>query len=467
MLGHERPLGRAQLMFGWRDKLLGGLDLQAKIFFERSMVVSIIRIAGLVCVFCLQILLARLIGDSGEYGMYAWGQSLLFMAGGITGMGVPVVTSRFIAALSAQDKEWAVAAVARRARTLMIRSTMGLVLIGASLWLVAPYFSGQSLYWSIAALALCLAPGYTATFLYQQMARGRQWLWLAFLPMQVARPILTGTLAIVLWYLNGNNLDGHQVLLVVGLSILLIYLPSSLIYQYRQSKISLTGEGSGENEDYHPTRLFRTARPILFARVAGMSIEYSSVLLVGILAGPAIAGAYFAAERLAGLVSMPASIVDSVNQTDVATAHARGDKEGLRILVRRAAYAMTWPTVVVTIILCVLSRELVSLFGDGFSEAAPVLVILAIGILLKTAVGPVHSLLLMTGFQRYLPRVLALAALVHVILLFVLVPATGAVGAAVTSSLSGVFSSVWLLLLVRRELGINPTIFPIKRRKDC
>jgi O-antigen/teichoic acid export membrane protein len=450
-------------MLGLGKKLVGSLDIQLQVFIKRSVVVSIIRVIGLICVFCLQILLARLIGDSGEYGKYAWGQSLLFMTGAIAGMGVPIATSRFIASLSAQNKEMAVAAVIRRARLLIVRSSLVLVLVGAVLLFAGQKIGGQGFYSGLAGLASCLAPGVTISLLYQHISRGRQWFVLAFLPLQVARPVLTGALAIALWYLNGNSLNGNQTLLLVGFSILLIYLPHYLIYQYRQSKLSLTGEEYEDSGDYHPARLFRTARPLLLTRIASLSIEYSNVILVGILAGPAVAGAYFAAEKLAGLTSLPASIANSVNQADIAAAHARGNKNELVTLTRRAAHAMVWPTVAITFFLCIFAGQLVSLFGDGFSGAGPVLVILAIGLLLKSVAGPANNLLIMTGRQKYLPRVMVLTAAIHVTFLFVLIPTAGAVGAALTSALSGVFSSIWLFLLVRRELGMNPTIF-VKNR---
>ncbi|MBK6740419.1 MAG: polysaccharide biosynthesis C-terminal domain-containing protein [Haliea sp.] len=86
------------------------------------------------------------------------------------------------------------------------------------------------------------------------------------------------------------------------------------------------------------------------------------------------------------------------------------------------------------------------------------LIILVFGVLAKTAAGPVDDLVLMTGNQHFLPRVMMFTALLHLLGLSLLVPALGAVGAAITSAFSGLLSAIWLMRFVRRELAINPTI---------
>jgi len=443
---------------GWH-KLAGRLDGRVQVLLRRSASVAAIRAAGLFCVFLLQILLARLIGNSGEYGLYAWGQSLLFMAGTIAGMGIPVATSRFVASLSAQHKERAVAAVISRAWVLVARSAMVLFLAGIALFSLQRNVAPGNVYLGMAGLALGFAPAFTFSILYQQLCWGRQWFNLAYLPLQVARPVLTGVLAGTLWYLGGHRLEGMQTLLLVGLSLWLVSLPQAFIYQRRQGGLALTGDEDRDSGDYHPGRLFRTARPLLVTRVAELSVKYSNVLLVGILAGPALAGAYFAAERLAELASTPASIVKSVSQAEIAAAHARGDRAELAAIATRAARVMLWPTVAITAVLCVFAGPFVSLFGEEFYAAAPVLVILSLGYLVQAGVGPVQNLLIMTGYQRFLPRVMIGTAAVHIVLLLLLVPSMGAIGAALSIAFNGIFTNFWLLWLVRRELGINPTIF--------
>ncbi len=443
-----------------RDSLASRLESSLGLFLKRSAVVALIRVAGLVSVFALQILLARLIGDTEQYGKYAWGQSLMFMVGTIAAMGIPIATSRFVASLSARLDEFMAVEVVLRARKLLSRSAVVLLLLALGLLVASTSGVVQNVYLQISVVALLLAPCVSLLLLYQHLCRARQWLILAFLPSQVIRPLFTAVLATSLWWMGGLYLSGKLTLLLVGLSVIFVLIAQMIIFHRRQDQLlAMPTEPSGQNLEFLPEELFPTALPIFLARIGSLTIEYSNVLLVGFLAGPTAAGAYFAAERLAQLSSIPTSIVSSVNQPEMAAAVAQGRRKLLHKLTRQAAHTGLWPTLGMAVTLAVFAGPMLSLFGKEFASASPVLIILVLGVLAKTATGPVSDLLLMTGHQRFLPRVMMFTALLHLLGLWLLVPALGAVGAAITSALSGLLSSIWLLLFVRRELAINPTIF--------
>ncbi|MEN8129603.1 MAG: oligosaccharide flippase family protein [Pseudomonadota bacterium] len=444
---------------GIRRLLLRGVDSHLRGFLKRSAVVASIRIVGLLFVFLLQLLLARLVGDSLEYGKYAWGQSLLFLVGSLAAMGIPVATSRFIASLSAHQNDRAATAVIDRARLLLTMSSALLLMLALGMVLLGSKIPNHNFYWELSVIALLLAPGVSLALLYQHMSIARHWIILAFLPMQVLRPVIIAVLSVLVWWLSGRNLTGDLTLLLAGISIFLVYVPQAVIFKSRQAKLPSANKKVGINADFHPGNLFRTSFPIFITRTASVTMEYSNVLLVGFLAGPAAAGAYFAAERLALLASVPSSIVSSVSQPEMAAASARNERGLLRTLTVRAAHGSLWPTTGIALVLIIFSSPLLSLFGDAFSHAAPVLVVLAIGEIVTVVTGPAKDLLLMTGHQRLLPRVMISTSVIHLLLLIVLVPNGGAVGAALTSAISGLFSSLWLMLLVRREIAINPTIF--------
>ncbi|MBK6510398.1 MAG: lipopolysaccharide biosynthesis protein [Haliea sp.] len=429
------------------------------LFLKRSAVVALIRVTGLVSVFALQILLARLIGDTGEYGKYAWGQSLMFMAGTIAAMGIPIATSRFVASLSARHDEFMVANVVIRARKILSRSAVVLISLSLGIFVASSYVVANNSYLDLSVVALLLAPGVSLLLLYQHLCRARQWLILAFLPLQVVRPMFTALLATALWWIGGLYLSGMMTLFLVGLSVIFVLIGQMTIFHRRQDQLlAVATEPRRQSLEFRPEQLLPTARPIFLARIGSLTIEYSNVLLVGFLAGPATAGAYFAAERLAQLSSIPVSIVSSVNQPEMAAAVARGHRKLLHDLTRQAAHTGLWPTLVITLTLAIFAGSLLSLFGHEFASASPVLIILVFGVLAKTAAGPVDDLVLMTGNQHFLPRVMMFTALLHLLGLSLLVPALGAVGAAITSAFSGLLSAIWLMRFVRRELAINPTI---------
>ncbi|MGB1140689.1 MAG: lipopolysaccharide biosynthesis protein [Halioglobus sp.] len=435
-------------------------DLARRKFLRRSAAVAAIRVISLIAVFAMQVLLARLVGDNDEYGKYAWGQSLLYMVGTLAAMGVPVVASRFITSLSAQGLEGNSSQVIRRSHVLLLYSAGATVLVAAAVYLLSDVIPGENIFTGIAALALLFAPVQSFGLLYQNLSQGRHWMIAAFLPLQVIRPLMIMLLAFLAWRVGGIQLDGSQLVILVGISLMLNVLASGSVYYFRHRKLlAHTGATTGHAPDFAADRIMGTAKPIFATRLATQFIEYSNVLLVGFLAGPAAAGAYFAAERLAMLARMPGRIFGQVAQPEFAAAFAREDKPGLRWVVWRTTHMVFWPTAVGVAILATLATPLLSIFGEGFEAGHMALVILALNALLLSAFGPVNILMLMTGQQDVMPLVHWTTAIFHGICLALLVPTYGAAGAAMTTLLSTALSGTWLILLVRRHLDINPTVF--------
>ena len=428
-------------------------------FIRRTTFVATIRAAGLLCVFALQVLLARLVDDSVQYGSYAWGQSLLFMAGALACMGLPTVAGRFIASLGAHDNQQAIAAIHSKAIGLLLRSSAVLVLIALLISLFWHEPPGGSHYRNVAILALLCAPAVSFANLYQDLSRARQWLGLALLPFFVFRPLLTAVLAVACWVLLQRALGATTVLGVVGLSLVVVVSIQAMLYHQREQQLAAaTPHTTQASLEYHPSRLFVTAMPVFFTRCAGLVITYSNVLLVGFLAGPAAAGAYFAAERLAQLASIPAAVVAAVNQQAMAGAHASEDAVGLQKITTQSAHGSLWPTLAVGVGLVVLSNPLLQLFHNDFADARTVLIALVASNVVAVLMGPAQDVLIMTGRQRKIPRVMFISAAVHVISLVVLVPQIGALGAALSSIASGLVANIWLMSLAKREAGISTTI---------
>lgn len=429
-------------------------------FVRRGVLVGFIKISGLFFVFVLHVLLARLVVDTGEYGTYAWGQSLLFMVGGMAAMGVPVAASRFVASLAAMGAEEAIPAVIRRAVVLLGLSTGVLVLSALGLWLFGQFRGAQYEVSSLVLAGLLYAPLFTFATLLSEIAKARQWLILAVLPLQVLRPILTALVALGIYWYAGNSLTGVLALTAVGTSLLVLVLAQGLVYRYRQRNLAAGGAETGRDISlYSAHRLFATALPIFSTRCAGLVIQYANVLLIGALSGPASAGIYFAAERLANLASLPKLVVSTINQPSLASAHALGDVSRLQAHTTQGAHGILWPTLLIGISLILFSGPLLSLFGREFSEGRTVLNLLLISHAVTALLGPVQDLLIMTNRQRFLVPVMIIAACLHVAALLLLVPAFGALGAASATILTSCASGLWLSLLARRETGIEATVF--------
>ena len=85
--------------------------------------------------------------------------------------------------------------------------------------------------------------------------------------------------------------------------------------------------------------------------------------------------------------------------------------------------------------------------------------IAAIGLVVRSAIGPVERLLNMLGHQHVCALAYALAFAMNLALCVMLVPKFGGYGAAASTSLSLALETVLLFWIVRNRLGLHVLAF--------
>ncbi|MEQ9396760.1 lipopolysaccharide biosynthesis protein [Haliea sp.] len=443
----------------WRDRLTP--DWLFGDVARAGVLVGAVQGVGLLLVFLLQILLARLIADPSAYGLYVWGQNLLFLVGGVLAMGLPIVAGRHMAVQVQRGDRRAQGAVLRRALALIALASVLIFALGRLLlWQLPPTITVAP---DIALLALLGAPLAATTLLYQGLSRARGHTVSAFLPYQVLRPLFTAVLALAAVVVAGPRLSAIEALLAVVSGLALVHGVQWRLGR-RPPRAPVAPSTADEVAVPGLSRLLREGLPVFGASACGLVMTYANTLAVGVLAGPAAAGAFFIAERLAQLASTPAVVASAVIQPWLATAHASHNRGRLQAVVTQAAHIGLWPTLVLAAGVWLCSEFLLHLFGAAFLHAQPILGALLLGRLIGVALGPAQILLLMTGHQGPALRVSAFAALSHLLLLVWLVPIWGAVGAALTSVASSLLINTGCLVLVWRRLGLQGTILATRRR---
>jgi O-antigen/teichoic acid export membrane protein len=98
------------------------------------------------------------------------------------------------------------------------------------------------------------------------------------------------------------------------------------------------------------------------------------------------------------------------------------------------------------------------LFGPGFEQGYPVLLILTLGQLLSSFVGPVANLLNMTGHHILTARVQATGAILAIVFGLVFTRSSGSVGTAVAFSAATALGNAWLTIFVVHKLEIYPSV---------
>jgi O-antigen/teichoic acid export membrane protein len=202
----------------------------------------------------------------------------------------------------------------------------------------------------------------------------------------------------------------------------------------------------------------KTKDALAFMWVSGLYLLNSrtDLIMVGTLKGAHDAGIYAVAARVAEVTSFMMTTANVVLAPQVAKLHHQGDHALLQRMVRAANKRILLVSAPIAIALLVFAEPLlVLLFGAEFAGGALVLQILVVAQLLVVGSGSLGLLLNMTGHERALASNMMVAVALNVVLNLALIPLAGAVGAALATSASLVFSRILLWRQVRNRLGIE------------
>jgi O-antigen/teichoic acid export membrane protein len=217
---------------------------------------------------------------------------------------------------------------------------------------------------------------------------------------------------------------------------------------------------------YDFRRWFRVSLPLMVITICDLALQNTDVLIVSAYLTPTEVGMYFAAAKTMSLIMFIHYAVGSAVASQFAALKARGDHERLDALVRDAVNWTFWPSLVAAVAILALGKPLLWLFNPQFTEAYPVMFVLAIGFLVRASMGPAEFILNMLGEQQLCALVLIVSAVLDVALSFALVPAFGMIGAAAATSIALVTAAIMNYVVARRRLELEISIWNSSRGRS-
>lgn len=195
------------------------------------------------------------------------------------------------------------------------------------------------------------------------------------------------------------------------------------------------------------------------ARLAQIGIQKGDIILVAALLSPAHAAIYTAATRFVSLGQFATLAITQVLQPRFTAILIGGDHDTLQQVYRVAtawSMVLAWPLYVAV---AAAPTAYLSIFGGAYTAGAGtvgVVVVMALAMLLATASGPVDTLLLMSGRSRASLGNAVAALAVDLVLLVLLVPWLGIVGAALAWACAVATRCCLAFFQVRADLRVTP-----------
>ncbi len=400
--------------------------------------------------FGLQIILARSLGPEG-LGAYATILALATVFSVTGGLGMPLAAVRYVPVYVATSADAALRGFLRAALRLTVATSVPVALCFALVFVMTPALSAApAAVLAGAAMIPVLGLGALALGTLQGLGQPMR----ADLLVNLGRTAMTAGFVLLAWWLG---LATPEVALwLTALAGLIAWAIAAIA-----ARRALPARGPpSEAERRH---WIESGMTFVLAMASVSLIERLDTIMLAALDSAEAAGIYSVASRLALTVMLATSSVLSLLAPAMARQAGKQDREGLQRSAALAATLMLTLSFGVATMLALASPWLLPAFGRDFTAAAAPFAILLAGQVAIAACGAPGGLLAMSGRHRAMIVVALGAVILDMVLCLLLVPAFGPEGAAAATVTTLLAQAMALSLVVRRSLGLDPTIFGAMR----
>ncbi|WP_310618457.1 lipopolysaccharide biosynthesis protein [Flexibacterium corallicola] len=415
-----------------------------------------IRVAGAALAYLLQVFIARIIGTH-HYGVFVVVWTLLVILVMFSNLGLSNSVSRFLPQYTSQGKASLVRGILYGSRIAVFICASAIAGIGAlGIWLLDDAIAQP--YILPIAIALTCLPLYTLCSLQEGIARAYNWQFLSVAPEYIWRPTLIIIFMAIAVFLDFPRTAVTAVLCTIFAIWSITAIQTLLLHK------KLKKQCPPAPRQYQFKLWLQVSLPILLVDGFFQLLTSADVIIAGFWVPSDQVAIYFAASRTVALLHFVYYAVRSATAMQISQLYYTKNSRKLSEYIGRAAQLTFWPTLILTAILLPCSPFLLSFFGEGYEKGFPVLLILTFGILARAAIGPVDSLLSLSGNQTLCAGIYALTFAVNVGLNISLAPSFGLIGIAIATSLAMILEAILLIRGSYLRLGILPFFIPLHKK---
>ena len=431
-------------------RLLGGSS-EASVTRRLAGTIFIIRVVSAALAYLSQILLARWMGGS-DYGIYVYVWTWVLLLGSMMDFGISASAQKIIPEYRTRGEHALLRGFLSGSRwmTFAVSAVVSLLLAGV-VKLLSPWIDASAI---VPLYIGCLTlPAFVVANTQDGIARSHDWMRLGLMPQFIVRQsLIIGFTAGA--FVLGFHLGATAAMLASAAAVWIAMIGQMIVLNRR-----LAGHIEPGPKAYDFRGWLAISLPILLVESFYLLLSYTDVLVLQQFRSSEEVGVYFAVVKTLALVSFIHYAMSATTAHRFAEYHALGDKARLSAYVAHAIKWTFWPSLAATVLLLALGKPLLWLFGPQFVVGYDIMFIAAIGLVVRSAIGPVERLLNMLGHQHICALAYALAFVMNVVLCVALVPRFGGHGAAAATSISLAFETVLLFWIVRRRLGLHVLAF--------
>src|SRR5579883_848687 len=376
------------LSFGASDGHTGEASLTRRL----AGTIFIIRVLSAALAYVSQILLARWMGGS-DYGIYVYVWTWVLLLGSMMDFGISASAQKIIPEYRTSGDHARLRGFLAGSRwmTFAVSSVMSLLLAGV-VKLLSPWMSaGEITPLYIGCLTL---PAFVVANTQDGIARSHDWMRLGLIPQFLVRQglIIALTAGIVVL---GLDLGATAAMAASAGAVWIAMLGQMIVLNRRLAHQIASGPRAYDFRGWLAISL-----PILLVESFYLLLSYTDVLVLQQFRPSEEVGVYFAVVKTLALVSFIHYAMSATTAHRFAEYNALGDKDRLSAYVAHAINWTFWPSLAATLALLAAGKPLLWLFGPQFVAGYDIMFVAAIGLVVRSAIGPVERLLNMLGHEH-------------------------------------------------------------------
>lgn len=412
-----------------------------------------IKMAGAVLAYGMIVTLAHMMTTE-EYGRFAFGLNLSIIAATLAGLGFPTGILRYWPKSTvAEDFAGARGVVAMGYKYSSLGGVLLIALttagsIGAGL-VTGNFHVTEFLAISVLGLVISLADFST------NLLRAQGSTIVSMLPRDILWRVFT-VLGAGLVFSLGYSVTGP-----VALTICMLVLAALTYWQWISIRGNMARQLQPSQTREHFSDIRSSLLPLWASSVVFAMIQQFDVVVVGSLLGNAEAGAYFAAQKTAALLSLVLIAAGLVAAPSMSGLYHSGKMAELQRLCRTMAGAIVVVTAIGFTLLALVGKFLLGLFDANFVTAYPILIIVALGTMIDAVSGPNAYLMQMTRYETHYLKIMGVCYALVLVAQLILVPIWGGIGAAVASAGGVILWNLWAVIILRKDAGLDPSLLSL------
>lgn len=431
-------------------KTYSKLDIHTAEVVRKSAISTIVKVIGMLVSLLVSVFLARKIGADG-LGIINLSNRIVnvLIILGLLGMSQVIIKE---VAIARNKKDIShIGNVMHTAYVLngSVSAFISLIVIIFSPWVADTVFNKPELTYPLMIALIVMTPQVYSRIFSSGLV-GYKKIWQSNLVDQTLSIIITGFIIFVLWILN---IQISINLVAISFAIGRIFVTGCVglywntLYKYNSKKNLIIKQ------------LATTSIPLYIMSISTVLLANSDLIIIGIFASAKDIGLYAVASRLAMLTSFFLQVTNSSIAPKIAALFSLGKKPELEKMIQSVTKWLGIIGIISVMFFAIFGYKILAIWGEEFSQAFWVLIILSIGQFFNIASGAVGQILIMCGFEKLQSKISLFSMFIGIFFNILLVWRFGIIGAAISTSVMVLAINLTRIFYVSKKLGIKSISF--------